>query len=307
MADGIDITPGTGATVATDDTGATGHAQVMKLAVSANGDITFIPADSTYGLDVDVTRVKPDGTNTMPSLDTASRRGYVQVTDGTNTLPTLDTAARRGYVQVTDGTNTMPTLDAAARRGYVQATDGTNVALITNDARLVTGDEAHDAADAGNPVKIGYKAIAHGTNPTAVAANDRTDAYANRAGIPFVMGGHPNIQTVRLQFTAAQTDVAIVTVGTGTKIVVTALQVTLDNASTVFPLVRIGFGASTTPTTTGVIAAHGGVPAGGGFSRGDGSGILGIGADGDDLRITTTGVATGNGVEVVVTYYTIES
>jgi hypothetical protein len=140
-----------------------------------------------------------------------------------------------------------------------------------------------------------------------VAAGDRVRAIANRHGVPFVVGGHPHVQTVRLQFTAAQTNTAIITVSAGTKIVVTALQVTLDNASTVFPTVLIGFGASTTPTTTGVIAAHGGVPAGGGFSRGDGSGILGIGADNDDLRITTTGVATGNGVEVVVTYYTIDS
>ncbi len=95
--------------------------------------------------------------------------------------------------------------------------------------------------------------------------------------------------------------------GGGSKIVVTGLMVTLDNASTVFPTVLIGFGAASTPTTTGVIAAHGGVPAGGGFNRGDGSGILGIGADGEDLRITTTGNATGNGLQVVVTYYTIES
>ena len=172
---------------------------------------------------------------------------------------------------------------------------------------LVSGDVGHNTADAGYPVKIGGKAIAHGTNPTAVAAASRTDIYTNRAGVPFVMGGHPNIQTVRLQFTAAQTDVAIVTVAAGLKIVVTALQVTVDSASTGFPLVRIGFGAANTPTTTGVIAAHGGVPAGGGFTRGDGSGILGVGADGDDLRITTVTAATGNGVEVVVTYYTIES
>ncbi len=122
-----------------------------------------------------------------------------------------------------------------------------------------------------------------------------------------MIGGHPNIVSVRLQFTAAQTDVAVVTVAGGLKIVVTSFQVTLDNASTVFPLVRLGFGATNTPTTTGTIGAHGGVPAGGGFGRGDGSGIIGVGADGEDLRITTVGAATGNGVEVCVSYYTIES
>lgn len=183
---------------------------------------------------------------------------------------------------------------------------GTN-AIGTVTASNTAGDIAHDGVDSGNPVKIGARAIAHGTNPTAVAAADRTDWLANRAGVPFVMGGHPNIVTVRLQFTAVQTNVAVVTVAGGLKIVVTGFQVTVDNTTTVFPSILLGFGATTTPTTTGVIGAHGGVPAGGGFGRGDGSGILGIGADGEDLRITTSGTVTGNGVELVVTYYTIES
>ncbi len=201
---------------------------------------------------------------------------------------------------------------SAGTQRIVIATDQpqlTNAFKVDGSAvtQPVAGDVAHGATNSGNPLQGGREAIAHGTNPTAVTAGQRTKLYANRAGVPFVMGGHPNIKTVRLQFTAAQTDVAIVTISTGTKIVVTALQVTLDNASTVFPLVRIGFGTANTPTTTGVIAAHGGVPAGGGFSRGDGSGIIGIGADDEDLRITTVGAATGNGVEVVVTYYTIES
>lgn len=62
----------------------------------------------------------------------------------------------------------------------------------TVTASNVTGNVAHDGVDSGNPLLAGYQAIAHGTNPTAVAAADRTVGYANRAGVPFVMGGHPN-------------------------------------------------------------------------------------------------------------------
>lgn len=167
------------------------------------------------------------------------------------------------------------------------------------------GDVAHGTADSGQPVKTGAVAIVHGTNPTAVAAGNRTNLYANIAGIPFHIGGHPHVQTVRLQFTAAQTNTAVIASVASTVIVVTGFTVTLDNASTVFPTFLLGFGATTTPTTTQVIGAHGGIPAGGGFSRGDGSGILGIGAVADALLLTTTGVATGNGVNVVVTYYTL--
>lgn len=169
----------------------------------------------------------------------------------------------------------------------------------------VGGTLAHDAVETGWPLPTASYAVLHGTTPTAVAAGDRVRTIANRVGVPFAIGGHPNLQTVRLQFTAAQTNVAVVTVAAGTRIVVTSFQFTLDNASTVFPLVRLGFGATTTPTTTGVIGAHAGVPAGGGFGRGDGSGIIGIGGDDEDLRVTSVGVATGGGVELIVTYYTV--
>jgi hypothetical protein len=40
--------------------------------------------------------------------------------------------------------------------------------------------------------------------------------------------------------------------------------------------------------------------------RGDGSGILGIGADNEDLRITNE-VPTTGALRVTVSYYTIES
>lgn len=172
-----------------------------------------------------------------------------------------------------------------------------------------SGNVAHDAGDSGNPIKIGAKAIAHGSNPTAVAAGDRTDLYANRHGIPFSIGGHPAVITLKhTTITTAVTDAAIVgSISAGTKVVVTRITATLDNASTVFPTVLIGFGATNTPTTTGVLVAHGGVPAGGGFTVGDGSGILGVGGDGEELRVTTTGNATGNGLQICVSYYLIES
>ncbi len=59
MADGVAITAGSGTTILTDDTGAGGHAQVVKLAISTDGSGTLIPADATNGLDVDVTRNAP--------------------------------------------------------------------------------------------------------------------------------------------------------------------------------------------------------------------------------------------------------
>lgn len=282
MADGVAITAGSGTTILTDDTGAGGHAQVVKLAISTDGSGTLIPADATNGIDVDVTRVIPGTTAT--ALGKAEDAAHADGDTGVMVL--------------------------AVRNGSPGGTDGDYSALQvgTNGGLKVSGCQLHDDVDAGGPMKIGAKAIAHGTNPTAVAAADRTDLYANRAGVLFTIGGHPNVVTLKhTNITTAVTDTAIITVSAGTKIVVTRLTVTLDSASTVFPSVLIGFGATTTPTTTGVLAAHGGVPAGGGFTIGDGSGIIGIGGDGDDLRVTTTGNATGNGLQITVSYYTIES
>jgi len=64
MADNVNVPiSGTGDTgpvnVATDDCGSGGHVGLGKLAISADGDRTLIPADATNGLDVDVTRVIP--------------------------------------------------------------------------------------------------------------------------------------------------------------------------------------------------------------------------------------------------------
>jgi hypothetical protein len=173
-------------------------------------------------------------------------------------------------------------------------------------SQQVEGGVAHGATSVGNPLLMGAEAIAHGANPSAIAAGQRSKLYANRAGIPFVVGGHPNVVTIEVAASGTTTDSAIVTVSTGTKIVVTQAQVITDNANTTFPQVRIGFGTTTTPTTSGVVLTHPGLPAGGGVSRGDGSGIIGIGADNEDLRWTTAASATAM-VRALVSYYTIES
>jgi len=175
--------------------------------------------------------------------------------------------------------------------------------------RTAAGGEVtldHDSVDAGGPIKVGHRAIAHGTNPTAVAAGDRTDGFANRAGVPWVMGGHPNILTLEAEYTSAQTNAAIITVGSGAKIVVTQIQALCANSNSVDVAARIGFATATTPTTTGVVLTHPGIAPGSGVSRGDGSGILGVGADGEDLRITS-GAATSGALRILVSYYTIES
>lgn len=236
-----------------------------------------------------------DGTNAQSLSTNAS--GHLNIADGGNSI-TVD-----GTVSVTEPVSIDDNGGSITVDGTVTVTDGLNI----------EGDVAHDTGDSGNPVKQGAKAIAHGANPTAVAASDRTDLYANRAGIPFTIGGHPNIVTREYVATGAQTDDPIITVSTGAKIVVTSILVVVDNATTVDVGVRIGFGTANVPTVPtdgntvdGVVLTHPGIAAGSGIGRGDGSGILAIGADNEDLRITNEAPTSGS-LRAIVTYYTIES
>lgn len=187
------------------------------------------------------------------------------------------------------------------------------MADISGSPTNVEGNRAHDAVDAGDPIKIGQRAIAHGANPTAVAVADRTDWLANRAGVPWVIGGHPNVVGTEYVATTAQTNDAIITVAGGLKIVVTAIEVMVDKATTVDVGVRIGFGTANVPTepadgasVAGMVLSHPGIAAGSGVVRGSGAGILAIGADDEDLRITSE-VPTSGKLRVLVSSYTIES
>ena len=70
-----------GAVVATDDTG-TAHVQIVKLAISADGSATFIPADAANGIDVDVTRVSGTVTVIERGATIASTSASVTTTSG---------------------------------------------------------------------------------------------------------------------------------------------------------------------------------------------------------------------------------
>lgn len=194
-------------------------------------------------------------------------------------------------------------------------TRGQRLSITAQNAAAVAGDVANGTADAGNPVKTGAIAIAHGANPSAVNAAARAALYANRHGIPFTIGGHPNIISAEYFSTAAVTDDNILpAIAGGTKYVITSITVICSNANTVNVSVRIGFGTASVPaqgTTNAdavakVVLSHPNIAPGSGTVKGNGSGIVGMGGDGEELRITCS-VPTGGSLIVQVDYYTIES
>jgi hypothetical protein len=158
MSDNVPVTPGIGATIATDQVGSAHH-QIVKLADGTADSATRIAAD--VGVKANALRVAP--ANDIP--------------DGT-------------YI---------------GKAGAV-------------------GDVASDSVDAGNPVKIGGKAVnMDGTAPgTAVAENDRADCRTDVYGRLLVETEHPNFWTATADYSSAQTNTELkATPGAGLSLYVT--------------------------------------------------------------------------------------
>jgi hypothetical protein len=135
----------------------------------------------------------------------------------------------------------------------------------------------------------------------------------NRHRVPFSIGGHPNIISAGMRTTSSTSDTALLpgTIGGGTKIVITRMSVTISNACTVNVGVKIGFGTAAVPAdnttgVAGVIIDNDAFPPGGGINIGDGSGIIAVGGDGEELRVTSDTPTSGS-IHLSYSFYTIES
>ena len=98
MADGVPITAGSGTTIATDDTGAKGHVQLVKLAQSADGSSAHVSADSD-GLLVNL------GSNNDVTVT-----GTVTAQDGGGSLTVDAPVGTPVFVRLSDGTSAIATL-----------------------------------------------------------------------------------------------------------------------------------------------------------------------------------------------------
>lgn len=171
--------------------------------------------------------------------------------------------------------------------------------------RLDSGVD-HGAPDTAGPVKVGFKTTAWSATPTLLDAGDRSDLMGSIDGLAFIIGGHPNIVTTEFETTAAQTDLGLVVVGAGSRIVV--VQVDVTSSATAATNFRIGMGATTLPAlalggAAGIFASHPGLPSGGSYVKGNGAGILVVGSLGADVRLTCA-APTGGALRVVLTHFT---
>ena len=107
-----------------------------------------------------------------------------------------------GTIQITDvnaSTHHMPVMKLAlSADGSTVLIPATTVGISVafSSQNQVQGDISHDSTDTGAVFKVGGRAVSFGATPSPVAADDRTHMLFTRQGIPWFLGGGPNIKTI---------------------------------------------------------------------------------------------------------------
>ena len=179
--------------------------------------VAKIGGDAANGLDVDVTRLPAlvAGTANIGDVDVltvpaplsttggGTEAAALRVTVASDSTGVLSVDDNGGALTV-DNAGTFAVQDATAQASLSVMDDWDNAA---SDGASVSGDVAHDSADAGEPVKIGFKAYSpDGTTPgTAVAELDRTHGKSDLDGIQYVQTMNPQNFSYHDDDTAAVT------------------------------------------------------------------------------------------------------
>lgn len=155
--------------------------------------------------------VKTDDAAFTPATDKVAVAGFIVDETGTDTLDEGDAgaarvdASRRVLMRIVGATDSQRAdvdssghlqVDLAAASTSVTVSDGGGSITVDNNGTFAvqstsTGNVAHDAADSGNPVKIGAKASATLSDDTMVANGDRTDAVSDLDGALLTRGQFP--------------------------------------------------------------------------------------------------------------------
>lgn len=241
MADNVAITAGSGTDVATDQvSGTLEHVQLFKIAVSADGSRTLIPADATNGLLADVSRIQgalPTGSNNI---------GFVGITDGSNSL-VVDTVHNDGE------NNTENHVDISGKLMGFNGTSWDRLRSSIANGLAVDVTRITGALPAGTNM-IGKVDISDGTNEAVidVSASDAesatTAALVTNARLKGFNGTtwdrvRTTVNTNKTaQYTSAQTGVALWTPAAGKAVVITSLQIQVGG--TVAGAVQVWFGGA---------------------------------------------------------------
>jgi hypothetical protein len=197
---------------------------IGKLAANSGVDIG----------DVDVTSLPVGNTNMAASTPVTIASDDTLITALKTALELLDNAISGSEMQVDvvaalpAGANAIGKLAAnsGVDIGDVDVTSITGVTM-SNAGMQVTGDEAHDAADAGNPQKIGGRAQAPTAALEEVADDDRVDAAFDRQGRLAVWMGYP-VQSADINDASSGDNTIVAAAGAGLTIAVLGYHLVSD-------------------------------------------------------------------------------
>ena len=173
---------------------------MANLTESLVDDAAFTPATSRVlpaGFTFDDTT--PDTVNEGDigaARMSANRNQYMTIRDAAGNERGVNVDATNRLSVSVDNTPTV-TIGTLPNEGQQTMANSISVAIASDQANVpvsqatasalnaqVVGSIAHDAADSGNPVKVG--GVARTANPTAVAAGDRVDMFMDKVGKPVV-------------------------------------------------------------------------------------------------------------------------
>lgn len=187
---------------------------IGKVLIFDNGSSAWQDVDSTHGLPVDIKAsvgLTVDlGSNNDVTLATLPDTSGGDLASMSANLGTIDTDTGNIATNTSNSATSLAIMD-----------DWDNGA---SDGASVSGDTAHDTADAGEPVKIGTKAYSpDGTTPgTAVSEGDRTDAKGDLDGRIYTNDEHPHWWSYHSDGSTALTDASVQGApGAGFQIVIT--------------------------------------------------------------------------------------
>lgn len=131
------------------------------------------------------------------------------------TQPISGSVAQSGTWTIQPGNTANTTAWKVDGSAVTQPVSGTVTANVGTGTRDVGGNVAHDAADIGNPVKIG--GVARTANPTAVTGSDRVDATFDDLGRQVMVLSQVRDLVVHqhTEIASSSSEVTILTAGAG--------------------------------------------------------------------------------------------
>lgn len=165
-------------------------------------------------------------------------------------------------ITVKDGGGANQSIEVPNANGQATMANSAPVVIASNQSTIVTGGTvAHDAADSGNPHKIGAIATASLSGGTNVAAADRTDAKAALDGALLVRNVclEDIISATPVVITDGSSTSVIAAQGAGIRMYVTDIEISNSSATNVTVDIRDGVAGSVLWTLS--------VPATGGNNR----------------------------------------